>query len=49
MMGASIAAATAFLVVNIQTNPVWITWIAPTVVITPLIIYLNRRVLYDRI
>lgn len=43
MMGATIAAVTAFLVVNIQTDPVWIAWIAPTVAITPFIFYLNRN------
>lgn len=43
MMGATIAAVTAFLVVNIQTDPAWIAWIAPTVVITPFIFYLNRN------
>lgn len=45
MMGATIAAVTAFLVVNIQTDPVWIAWIAPTAVIVPFIVYLNRKVL----
>ncbi|MCH8566782.1 MAG: hypothetical protein LAT67_00905 [Balneolales bacterium] len=45
MMGATIAAITAFLVTNIETDPVWIVWIAPTVVITPLIIYSSRKVL----
>jgi len=43
MMGATIAAVTAFLVVNVQTDPVWIAWIAPTVVITPFIVYQNQR------
>lgn len=45
MMGATIAAITAFLVVNIQTDPVWVAWIAPTVVVVPFIVYLNRKVL----
>lgn len=43
MMAAAIAAITAFLVTNIQTNPEWITWLAPTVVITPIIIWMNKR------
>jgi len=43
MIGATIAAITAFLVTNITTDPVWIAWIAPTVLLTPLIIYNNRR------
>lgn len=44
MLGATIAACTAFTVVNIHTNPAWIAWIAPTVVIAPVIMYWNRRV-----
>lgn len=43
MMGATIAAVTAFLVVKIQTDPVWIAWMALTVVISPFIFYLNRN------
>ncbi len=48
MMGASIAAITAFLVVNIQTDPVWVAWIAPTLAVTPFIVYMNRRVYHGR-
>lgn len=44
MMGATIAALTAFLVTNFQTNPVWILWIAPTAVITPLIFMMSNRI-----
>lgn len=44
MLGATIATITAVLVVNIQTDPVWIAWIAPTIIITPLIVWLSRRV-----
>lgn len=44
MMAAAIAAVTAFLVINIQTNPVWIAWIAPTLVITPIIFRMNKRI-----
>ncbi len=37
MMAATIAAITAFLVTNLQSDPEWIAWIAPTIVMTPLI------------
>lgn len=43
MMGASIAAITAALVTNVQTEPVWLAWVAPTLIITPLIIYTLRK------
>lgn len=43
MMGAGIAAITAALVTNVQTDPVWLAWIAPTLLITPVIIYAQRR------
>ena len=45
MMAGTIATVTAVLVVNVATNPVWIAWIAPTVVITPFIFYWNKRTL----
>jgi len=44
MLGASIAAITAFAVVNIDLEPRVIVWLAPTVVITPLIIVWNFKV-----
>jgi len=44
MLAASIAALTAFLVTNISINPPWIIWLAPSVVITPLIVRLNAKV-----
>lgn len=44
MMSATIAAITAFLVVNIQTNPAYIVWLGPTVVIVPLITWMNIKV-----
>ena len=44
MLGATIATITATLVVNVETNPEWITWILPTVVITPFIAWWNFRV-----
>jgi hypothetical protein len=43
MMGAFIATLTAFLVQNWQTDPVYIAWLLPTVVFTPLIIYYQRK------
>lgn len=49
MMAATIAALTAFLVVNIETDPVWIAWLLPTVIITPLIIWMSRRLLPKRV
>ena len=45
MLAGTISTVTAVLVVNVATNPPWIAWIAPTIVITPLIIYWNRRTL----
>ena len=44
MMAGTIATITAVLVVNVSTNPAWIAWIAPTIVITPLIVWWNIRV-----
>jgi uncharacterized membrane protein len=44
MLGATIATLTAFTVVNIQTNPEYIAWIAPTILILPLIIWWTRKV-----
>lgn len=49
MIAATIAALTAFLVVNIETDPVWIAWLLPTVIITPLIVWMSRRLLPKRI
>ena len=45
MMAGTIATVTAALVVNVSTDPVWIAWIAPTVVITPIIVFWNKRIL----
>lgn len=44
MLAGTIATVTAVLVVNVETNPEWIAWIAPTVVITPFITWWNFRV-----
>ena len=45
MMGATIAVVTAVLVVNPPTNPEWVWWILPTVSITPVIFWWNKKVL----
>ena len=45
MMGATIAVVTAVLVVNPPTNPEWLWWILPTVLITPVIFWWNKKVL----
>ena len=45
MLAGTIATLTTTFVVNVSTDPAWLAWIAPTMVITPLIIYWNRRAL----
>ena len=45
MLAGTIATVTAVVVVNVETNPAWLAWILPTLVITPLIAWWNRRVL----
>ena len=44
MMAGTIATITAVLVVNVHTNPEWIAWIVPTIVIAPLIAWWNIRI-----
>ena len=44
MLGGTIATVTAVLVVNVDTNPPWVAWILPTLVITPVIVWWNIRV-----
>lgn len=44
MLAGTIATVTAVVVVNVDTNPVWLAWILPTILITPLIVWWNRRV-----
>jgi hypothetical protein len=44
MMGGTIAVITAVLVVNIDMQPSWIFWLLPTLVITPVIVWWNRKV-----
>ena len=34
----------AVLVVNVDTNPLWLAWILPTLIITPVIVWWNFRV-----
>ncbi len=45
MLAGTIATVTAVLVVNVSTNPAWIAWLTPTVIITPVIVYWNKRTL----
>ena len=44
MLAGTIAAVTAFSVVNIRVEPAVIVWLAPTVEFTPLIVYWNVRI-----
>ena len=44
MMAGTIATVTAVVVVNVNTNPEWLDWVLPTILITPLIIWWNFRV-----
>ena len=44
MLGATIAAITAFSVTNIPIKPSAILWIAPTLLLTPVIIWWQKRV-----
>ena len=43
MLAGTIATITAVAVVNLDFEPAWITWIAPTVLITPVIVWWNVR------
>lgn len=45
MMAGTIATITAVTVVNVDMEPVWVPWILPTVIITPLIVWWNIRTL----
>ena len=44
MLSGTIATVTAVLVVNVDTDPVWLAWILPTLAITPLIVWWNFQV-----
>ncbi len=43
MIAGTIATVTAVLVTNLETNPAWIAWVLPTIVITPLIVWWNVK------
>ena len=43
MLAGTIAAVTAFTVVNVRLEPQFVVWLAPTVVLTPVIVYWNVR------
>ena len=45
MLGGTIATVTAFVVTNFQFSPAFVLWLAPTVVLVPLIVYWNRVIL----
>ena len=45
MMAGTIAVITAVLVVNVNIEPIWIWWVLPTAVITPIISYWNKKTL----
>ncbi|MFT4741911.1 MAG: hypothetical protein ACI9L9_002708 [Marivirga sp.] len=44
MGGTFIAAITAALVQNVQTDPIWIVWLMPTALVTPILIYFAASV-----
>ena len=44
MLAGTIATVTAVVVVNVDTEPVWLAWVLPTILITPVIVWWNRRV-----
>jgi uncharacterized membrane protein len=43
MLGAAIAAWTAFAVVNFKFLPALVAWLGPTLIVVPLIVYWSRR------
>jgi len=45
MMGGTIAVITAVLVVNVDIEPIWVLWVLPTSLITPVIFWWNRKTL----
>ena len=44
MLGGTIAAITAFLVINVHVEPAYIVWLAPTVLLTPLLVIWSRKI-----
>lgn len=49
MLGGTIAAVTAFTVVNVRIEPAFVVWLATTVVLAPVIAYWNARVRGGRV
>ena len=45
MLAGTIAIVTAVLVVNVDMEPQWLPWVLPTLLITPVIIYWNWKVM----
>ncbi len=43
MMAGTIAVITAVLVVNVNIEPIWVWWVLPTVVISPIIAYWSKK------
>lgn len=43
MLGATIATVTAVIVTNVSVEPVWLPWLAPTIVLLPAITWWERR------
>ncbi|MDE0671946.1 MAG: hypothetical protein OXH72_09420 [Caldilineaceae bacterium] len=44
MLAATIATVTAVTVVNVDMEPVWLPWILPTIVVVPVIVWWNLRI-----
>ena len=47
MLAGTIAVITAVLVTNINIEPVFILWILPTIIITPIIFWWNRKIVSE--
>ena len=45
MLAGTIAVITAVLVTNLSIEPVFILWVLPTIIITPIIFWWNRKIL----
>ena len=45
MLGGTIAVVTAFLVTVVELKPAWVLWVLPTVLVTPVIFWWNRKIL----
>jgi hypothetical protein len=43
MGGSFIATSTAFLLVNTSIEPIWVMWLLPTAIGTPMIIVASRK------